>query len=839
MGDIETGVVTLKVNGKEITVRDGTLILDAAREAGYHIPTFCYQATLSGVGSCRMCLVEIEGQRKLQPSCVTPVMSGMEVKTESESVISARQAMLEFLLSNHALDCPVCDKGGECELQNMVYTYGPRKGRYAEVKIRHHEKDYVLSPVIVKNSNRCVQCMRCVRVCGEVVGRGVLGAIGRGAHQEETSFLRSYLDCDHDGMCIEVCPVGCFMRRPYRYRARPWDLRGSRTVCPYCATGCRMTIEERDGEVVRSIAREGEGFNDKMLCARGRFGYDILNSGGEERLTTPLIKKNGMFEPVSWEKALSIIREQFTKADPRRLGGIASAALTNEELYLFQRLVREVLGSGNIDSTSRWEAATTGAFIFATGITGGGVSIYDCMEADTVFVVGGQVSEENPVTDYIIRYVSGSSRKSVLVASTRAMKLDTSAELSLRHLPGRLGALFNGLVLTLYEDNRERLEGIKEIGVLKGRTVTDLAAECGVSEADLRALCARLESSGSISMVVGTDLLRFREGISGLRLLGDALRALGKVLKILPVLDRCNQRGAWDMGVHPLFGPDYRKVERAGLGCDGMLDQAMDGAMDALYVVGEDVVNMYPDRTFAEEALSRVGFLVVQDVSLTDTARMAHLVLPGAYPGEKEGTFTNQEGRVQHISRLLEPPGQARVDLEIIEAVGSSIVHGFSDGTPQTVFDEIRRGVSMYRDAAFSGGSPDGWLVKKSARRLEGFELIEEKKVSLDADPEHPYFLVTGNHIFLSGSLSRRSGILNELVREAVVEISEEAAGELGVIDGQTVSVSGRGFDATYSVRIRKGTPREVVFIAENFEDKAANRFYKRGDVVPRVKITA
>ncbi|MCK5236247.1 MAG: (2Fe-2S)-binding protein, partial [Deltaproteobacteria bacterium] len=217
-------MVTLFIDGKEITVEDNTLILDAAKQAGVDIPTFCYQADLSGQGSCRMCIIEIEGQKKLQPACITPVIADIKVQTASPHVKSARTAMLEFLLSNHGMDCPVCDKGGECELQDMVHEYGPRKGRHTEPKIKFHKKDYFLSPVIVKNSNRCVQCTRCVRVCSEIVGRGVLGQIGRGRHQEETSFMREELDCDHCGMCIEVCPVGCFMRRPYRFKSRPWDL---------------------------------------------------------------------------------------------------------------------------------------------------------------------------------------------------------------------------------------------------------------------------------------------------------------------------------------------------------------------------------------------------------------------------------------------------------------------------------------------------------------------------------------------------------------------------------------------------------------------------------------
>ncbi|MBI5598172.1 MAG: NADH-quinone oxidoreductase subunit NuoG [Deltaproteobacteria bacterium] len=846
-------MVTLKVNGKEVTVKEGTLILDAAKEAGYHIPTFCYQENLSGVGSCRICLVEIEGQKKLQPSCVTPVMPDMSVKTDSATVVAARASMLEFLLSNHALDCPVCDKGGECELQDMVYKFGPRKGRFGEEKVRHHEKDYILSPVIIKNSNRCVSCMRCVRVCNEIVGRAVIGAVGRGAHQEMTSFLRSRLDCDHDGMCIEVCPVGCFMRLPYRYTARTWDLKGAKTVCPYCATGCAMAIEERDGTVVRAIARLGEGWNDRLLCARGRFGYDVLNSA--ERIKTPLLKVRGSFKPVSWDKALDIVRDRFTKADPQKLGGVASARLTDEELYLFQKLMRSVLNCGNIDSTSRWDDRAAAAFISEAGINAGGVTLYDCMNADTVFVMGGTISDENPVTDYIIRCTSAGRFMNVIIASTRAMKLDSSALLSVRHTPGRLGPLINAVVLSLYGDSRERLKGVEGIAAVKDSSVDELSGACGVQAAAIKAIAGKLRAASSVSLLVGTDFLRLKDGLSGLGLLKRALGALGKELKILPFLDRTNQRGAWDMGVHPLFGPGYREVE-AGLGCHGMLDRAAGDGMDALYVIGTDIVGLYPDRGFAEDALSKIRFIVVQDTFMTETAEMADLVLPAASFGEKAGHITNQEGRVQKISALLKPPGEAKTDLEIIASIGSSISPGSMEGDPDAVFEEIIKEVEIYASAASSGEA--GWLAGEAAAPVCGVmvkkggslrEAMHRKAVEAGvpageagskpaADPDYPYYLVTGNHLFHSGRLSRRSGILKGLLMDPAVEISGSLAEELGIADGDRVEVRGRGYGARFFARIRKGSPRDVVFIAENFCEASVNRFFRRGETVPRVNIT-
>jgi NADH-quinone oxidoreductase subunit G len=753
-------MVTLKVNGKEVTVEEGTLILDAAKVAGYVIPTFCFHKDLLGVGSCRMCLVEIEGQKKLQPSCVTPVMKDMSVLTETDTVVSARASMLEFLLSNHALDCPVCDKGGECELQDLVYRHGPRKGVHAETKLSFHDKDYPLSDVIIKNSNRCVQCMRCVRVCGEVVGRGVLGAIGRGAHQEETSFLKTYLDCDHDGMCIEVCPVGCFMRRPYRYKSRPWDLRGARTVCPYCGTGCTMTIQERDGEVVRSVAKfpyEEGGFNGIMLCARGRFGYDFINSA--ERLKSPLIKKNGQFEEVSWDEALAVIKERFTSTDGKNIGAIASARLTNEELYLFQKLIRGVLNSGNIDSTSRWDPASAGAYIKATGIHKGGTSVLDCLDADTVLIVGSQVSDENPVTDYFIRRTIRDNAANLIIASPRAMKLDSSARQTLRHGPARTGPLLNALSRHLYNRDAEKLSGVKGIEAIKGLDIEGLASSAGLEDGELKAAAERLKASGSVSIMAGTDFIRFKEGIAALALLIEVLKALGKRVLVLPLVDRCNQRGAWDMGVHPGFGPGYSEMNGTEVfGCDGILEAAGDGRIDTLYVVGEDIVSLYPDEGFAREALKKLKFLVVQDIFLSETAKMADLVLPGASFAEKDGTFTNQEGRVQAVSRLLPPPGDAKTDLEIMGAIGSSLSPDLGPTDPETLFGEIRKGVPMY--SGLELGGREGTILKGSGSEPKGFKTTEPERMEEKKDKAYPFELVTGNHLLHSGRFSRRAAIL-------------------------------------------------------------------------------
>jgi NADH-quinone oxidoreductase subunit G len=836
---------TVTINGQAITVDEGTLILDAARQAGYHIPTFCYQADLIGLGSCRMCLVEVEGQKKLIASCVTPVMQGMTIFTETQKVKAARAAMLEFLLANHGLDCPVCDKGGECELQDMVYTYGPHRGRYAEQKYRWHEKDYILSPVIIKNSNRCVQCMKCVRVCKEVVGRDVLSGINRGEYQEETTFFREMLDCDQDGNCIEVCPVGCFMRLPFRYKTRPWDLKTADTICPYCATGCRMVIEERAGTMIRARARLGVGINSETLCARGRFGYDFIHHPA--RLTTPLLKKNGTLQPVSWDEALAVIHQRLQPADPLRMGGIASARLTNEELYLFQKLFRTVLNSPNIDSSFRWSPRAVRGFVAATAMNQGGVSIFDAMLADAVLILGTHLSDENPVSDYMVRRLARENHTSVLIVSPRAMKLDRSARLTLRHRPGSEKEVLEALALVMGDQFPDRLAAHTGWAAIQAAGVEQLLQIADIAADPVERLARHLQEASTVSLIAGTELLKFPRGSVALQVLREVLESLGKKVLIVPILDRNNQRGAWEMGVLPGFDPAYREARQPGLDHDRMLAAADRGELDALYIIGEDPLATYPEPAFVKRALARLDFLLVQDIFLTETARAADCVLPGAAFAEKEGTFTNQEGRVQAIRRLMRPPGQSWRDVKIIAAIGGLFDPRFAADAPSAaaVFAAIRQTVGMYRDVNLTFQNRrneandldnQAALIKASGAAVNG-EAVSVSPLSGEAGTG-PFTLITGNHLFHSGRLSRKSAILNGLLKEPVAEISAADAAALGIASGAKVRVKGRRHEAVLTVKTRCGSKNGLVFIDENFENVAVNRFFQRGAFTAGVSLT-
>lgn len=809
-------MATVKINGKEITVDDGTLIIDAARSAGFEIPTMCYHARLSKLASCRVCLVEIVGQKKLQPSCVTPVMHNMEVLTESPVVKSARSSMIELLLANHPLDCPVCDKGGECELQDVTFRFGPRQSPFSDRKRRFHEEDYILSPVIVQNINRCIQCKRCVRICAEVVGANVIGSIGRGAGTQETSFVKEYLDCDHCGNCIEVCPVGSLMSRTFRYKSRPWDLDGADTVCTYCGTGCQLTVQARKGEVLRVISKPDTGINNETLCVRGRYGYSFINS--HERLVTPFVRVDGKLEPATWDEAMDVIKQGLAQSLKmgEKMGGVASARLTNEELYLFQKLIRVAFKSGNLDTGSRWSSESAREFIGVTGLNNGGVSLYDALKADTLIIIGSGISEENPVTDYIIRRISSYRRLNIIIVSARGVRLDSSARMSFRCRPGAEGEIISAIT-----------------GIITGQGK-------GSPDKEIAGAAELIKNSNSVSIAAGTDVLRAGSQLNYLNGLGAALKGLGRDVRFIPLLDRANQRGAWDMGVHPAFLPGYKKADGTGLGCDGIIQSALKGEVGALYLAGEDLVLDFPDGRAAREALGKVRFLIVSDMFMTETAKMANVVLPSASFAEKDGTFTNQEGRVQRVHRLFEPQGDVKADWEIISSIGEALVPSFGVRSSADIFNEIKGAVAGYSDISFESLNGNGAVLQLTGG--ESSHLGSTGKFSgpspVTADTEYPFTLITGNCLYHSGRLSLKAEKLREIMNESIAELNAEDALSLGVTEGVKVKVKSKSHEAYLTAKINEGMAKGVVFIPENFTDVCVNMFFKIGEGLPRVSVS-
>src|SRR5215468_1880213 len=340
-------LVKLKIDGREVQVPPQTLVIDAAKTAGIEIPAFCYYEGLSLAAACRMCLVEVEKMPKLMTACTLPVSEGMVVRTETPQVAQARKYTLEFLLTNHPLDCPVCDKGGECELQDMTFRYGAGESRFTEEKVHTPEKQF--SPVVFFDAPRCILCFRCVRICNEGLGVGALGVINRGVVSEIAPNVGDHLECDECGACIDICPVGALTSGIYRYKTRPWEMNHVGTICTHCADGCKTTLGVRNEKIIRGNNRDRSGLNGEFLCIKGRYAFDFTEH--PERLQSPMLNSGAGFEPISWSKALEIVGGRFeaVKKSGGRLGVIGSNHTTNEENYFLQKFARQGLGTKNID----------------------------------------------------------------------------------------------------------------------------------------------------------------------------------------------------------------------------------------------------------------------------------------------------------------------------------------------------------------------------------------------------------------------------------------------------------------------------------------------------------
>jgi NADH-quinone oxidoreductase subunit G len=836
-------MVSVTINGQTLKVEPGSTVLQAAERLGIDIPTFCYLKRLPALASCRMCLVEIEGLRRLQPSCATAVIDGMVVRTNTPLIDETRSSMLDMLLANHPLDCPICDKGGECELQDMVMAYGPGRSRFRDPKRVFHSRDIRLSPVIIMNVNRCIQCQRCVRMCEEVVGAVALGTVEKGMDTAVTGFEGSLASCDQCGNCVEVCPVGALMSFPYRYKARPWDLVETDTVCPHCGTGCQLTVSARKGEFMRVHSKWEHGVNRETLCVRGRFGLDFVES--RDRVKRPMIRREGSLVPVSWGEAGDYLRRRLSSVESKAAGGLASSRLPNEMLYQFQKLMRTAFHTNNIDCSSRWSTPfhILGPLVarFYTR-----APLEELIGNDCVLVVGGNVTEENPITEYLLRDAARRRHTSLLMLSARPSRLDSDAQAVLRVTPGGEAASIGAVVTGLLAAADHALPD----DVLAGNGGP---AATGRMDGPHRLATALLEGR-SVTVLVSADLLRSPEAHATLQQLNNllqVLRALGKGPAMQFLFDRANQMGAWDMGVLPGALPGMRSVaddgvraslerawgaeipSEAGADLDAMLALCDGGRMGALYIVGSDPLMSYPDRKFVIRALGAADLVIVQDTFLTETAGVADVVLPAAGYGEESGTFTNNEGRTQNVSKFREPAIEARGNLAIFDFVAALLNQTLLPSTQAEIFGEIARLVPAYQGLTQDGLGSDGAFTAAGLSPPAG-EFFAPPPAPPAADR---LMLITGNCLFHNGYLSERSEILNTVADDPYVEMSARDAARLDLSDGDQVVVRSAQGELTAKLRVNRHFPAGLVFVPENYRTLRLNSLMWRGEYPCPVKV--
>jgi NADH-quinone oxidoreductase subunit G len=692
----ETKLITLKINDREVQVPQGTLVIEATRRLGTEVPSFCYYPGLSLQAACRMCLVEVEKMPKLQTACTLVASEGMVVRTDSEQVRNSRKMMLEFLLTNHPLDCPVCDKGGECELQDMVFRYGADTSRFVEEKIHRPEEKW--SDLVYYDAPRCILCFRCVRVCDEGMDVKALGVGMRGANSIIIPNGGDHLDCEECGMCIDICPVGALTSGTYRYKTRPWEMQYVSTICTHCSNGCKTTLSVRNHEILRANNRDLSGINKDFLCVKGRFGFDFTRH--PERIKQPLLRKGDKLFPVSWEEAAqaaaSKLKEAHASGGADAIGFIGSNRTSNEENYLLQRLARSTFGTNNIDHhrTADYTGLVTSLGDQAADATLTMAQLYD---AKTVFVIGNDPSNQNPLVAWQIRSGIRHHGSKLYILNSNDIKLERKASQFVQVPAGQEAAAVRWL--TTGE------------GQLAG----------GVAE-KLGGLRQALEAESGIAIVFGSGIT----GAAIADLVAFGSRLQGPV-RYMALGDYANSRGAADMGLLPDRLPGYAYLDntiasgslvnhwggkiptKVGLTTPQMIEAAQSGKLQALYVVG---ANPFKHFGKAREGKGKLPLLIVHEMFLTETAQLADIVFPAASAYEKDGTVTNTSGEIQLLRKAGETMG-TRSDFDLLRILSHQLERlglgkSFHYKNPAAVFEEIRNTVPSYHvqpAALLTGGA--------------------------------------------------------------------------------------------------------------------------------------
>ena len=786
--------VTLTVDGKKITAPAGSLLIEACKNAGIEVPSFCYYPGLSLQGACRMCVVKVEKMPKLQTACTTSVTEGMIVSTDSDDVRQARKAMVEMLLGNHPLDCPVCDAGGECELQDMTFSYGAHESKFTEVK--NHREEQQWSPVVYFDRPRCILCYRCVRVCGEGMDVWALGIQNRGvgsviAPNISAPDQDNHLDCEECGMCIDICPVGALTSGAYRYKTRPWEMKHVGTICTHCGDGCKTTLGVRrcdtGAEIVRGNNRDKSGINGDFLCIKGRYAFDFAHH--EERLMQPLIRKGGKLTPATWEEAFELIGTRFREIRDTvnkeshggsAIGVIGSNRTTNEENYLLSKFARIVLKTNNVDHHRTADYPALAAALH--GKPGHTASMRDVLNAPAILLIGNDPTNQHPLLAWQIRTNVRLRRAKLYAINSSPIKLRRQAA-GFALVPA--GAEAKAVAFLAGDDS------------LLNALVTD-----GTSGDAWTALRNKIRGEQNMVIAFGSEV----RGHDVEKLASFASTLAGA--KLICLGDYANSRGASEMGLYPDLLPGYEPITSAdkfqqewgklpaekGLSLPEMMEAAKAGKLKALYVVGSNPVG----RLRVDPFMLSKTFVVVQDMFLTETAAIADVVLPASNAYEKAGTFTNTCGDLQLIKKAGEV-ADTKPDFEMIVRIADAMgfdVHGLvpfgSGGTqadmgqsrgaqsgeadrhavwleahnlepkmtpfdPMAILDEVQRVVAGYdvsRVNLLAGCDQQLEIAESGPSVIQNPELIE---------PAH-------DDLFSSGTLGRYSKTLNSVFENKSAE---------------------------------------------------------------------
>jgi formate dehydrogenase alpha subunit len=866
--------VPLTIDGKKLAVEEGMTILQAAQIMGIEIPHLCYDERLTPLSACRLCVVEVEGLENLVSACSYPVSDGLVVKTDTERVKQARKLVLELILSNHPLDCLTCEKSGDCELEKYAYELEVSSSRFKGEK-GHYRVD-ASNPFIERDNEKCILCGRCVAVCDEVQMCSVLDYTRRGFKTKISTGLDRALtesDCVFCGQCIAVCPVGALTEKERKFKGREWELRKVSTICPYCGCGCNIVLNIKEGRVLKVTSEPESIVNQGWLCSKGKFGFQFIER--PDRLTIPLIKKDGEFKHASWDEALDLVAHKFKEIKEKygedSIAGFSSAKCTNEENYLFQKFMRAVIGTNNVDHCARLcHASSVAGLARAFGSGAMTNSIEELRHADCILLTGSNTSESHPIIALEIKAAVRRKGARLIVADPRKIEMTDFAWLWLRQRPGTDVALFNGMMNVivseaLYDKEfiEKRTQGFEELKKMVERYTPDyVEGISGVPSSKIVSAARGYAGANHAAIVYAMGITQHTTGTDNVLALANLAMLTGNVGKessgVNPLRGHNNVQGACDVGALPNVFPGYQPVEdkeirekferawgvdlpgKIGLTVVETIHAIEEGKIKAMYIMGENSPLSDPNAHRTRQALAKLDFLVVQDIFPTETTEYADVVLPAACFAEKEGTFTNTERRVQKLNKALDPPGETKADWKIISELAAKFGYKMEYKAPAEVMNEIASLTPIYGGIKYERLNEEGLQWPCLDEKHPGTRFLHKDRFSRGLgkfhptpyteprelpDEEYPFILSTGRVLYHwhTGTMTRRVRGLEEIYPEGLVEIHPLDAERIGLASDELVEVSSRRGKVVAKAKITEKSPPGTVFMTFHFKEAAAN----------------